>query len=80
MLIEVHDNGPGILAMDMEKIFDPFYTTKDVGKGSGLGLAVTREIITKHGGAITVESGPGRGVTFFISLPLRVEAEQKQGV
>lgn len=79
VLIEVRDNGPGISAMDMEKIFDPFYTTKDVGKGSGLGLAVTREIITKHGGAITVASAPGRGAAFFISLPLRVEAEQKHG-
>uniref|UniRef100_UPI0040560EA8 ATP-binding protein n=1 Tax=Candidatus Electronema sp. TaxID=2698783 RepID=UPI0040560EA8 len=69
VLIEVRDNGPGIAAMDMEKIFDPFYTTKDVGKGSGLGLAVTREIIRKHGGEITVESEEGRGAAFLIRLP-----------
>ncbi len=69
--IEVRDNGPGIAAVDMEKIFDPFYTTKEVGKGSGLGLAVTREIITKHGGAITVESAQGQGAAFFISLPVK---------
>ncbi|WP_417909882.1 sensor histidine kinase [Candidatus Electronema sp. PJ] len=70
VLIEIQDNGPGIAAMDVEKIFDPFYTTKDVGKGSGLGLAVTREIITKHGGEITVESEEGHGATFLIRLPL----------
>ncbi|WP_417915882.1 sensor histidine kinase [Candidatus Electronema sp. JC] len=69
-LIEVRDNGPGISAMDMEKIFDPFYTTKDVGKGSGLGLAVTREIIAKHGGEISVESEEGRGAAFLIRLPV----------
>ena len=72
LFIEVRDNGPGISAMDVEKIFDPFYTTKDVGKGSGLGLAVTREIIHKHGGEITVESEQGHGAAFFIKLPLRL--------
>lgn len=70
LCIEIRDNGPGISAMDVEKIFDPFYTTKDVGKGSGLGLAVTREIISKHGGEITVESEQGHGAAFFIRLPL----------
>jgi len=69
-LIEVRDNGPGIAAIDIEKIFDPFYTTKDVGKGSGLGLAVTREIIRKHGGEIAVESEQGHGAAFFIRLPV----------
>ncbi|CAK8712202.1 histidine kinase [Candidatus Electronema aureum] len=71
VLIEVIDNGPGIRAVDLERIFDPFYTTKDVGKGSGLGLAVTREIIAKHGGKITAESEEGHGATFFIRLPLK---------
>ena len=74
LLIEISDNGPGIAAVDLEKIFDPFYTTKDVGKGSGLGLAVTREIIAKHGGEITVESEPGQGAIFSIRLPLRGNA------
>jgi two-component system NtrC family sensor kinase len=76
IVIEIRDNGPGISAMDVEKIFDPFYTTKDVGKGSGLGLAVTREIITKHGGEITVESEQGKGAAFFIRLPMKL-AESK---
>ena len=73
MLIEVIDNGSGIAAVDLERIFDPFYTTKDVGKGSGLGLAVTREIIAKHGGKITAESAEGHGATFSIRLPLKIE-------
>jgi signal transduction histidine kinase len=73
VLIEVIDNGPGIAAVDLERIFDPFYTTKDVGKGSGLGLAVTREIIAKHGGKITAESAEGHGATFSIRLPLKIE-------
>ncbi|WP_417913271.1 sensor histidine kinase [Candidatus Electronema sp. TJ] len=77
-LIEVRDNGPGIAAMDLEKIFDPFYTTKDVGKGSGLGLAVTREIISKHGGTITVESEEGRGAAFFIRLPVSLAAARQE--
>jgi signal transduction histidine kinase len=77
-LIEVRDDGPGISPVDVEKIFDPFYTTKDVGKGSGLGLAVTREIIAKHGGRITVESEPGHGAAFFIRLPLNLAAAKQQ--
>jgi signal transduction histidine kinase len=76
LLIEVRDNGPGIAAVDVEKIFDPFYTTKDVGKGSGLGLAVTREIVAKHGGEITVESAEGRGAAFFIRLPVNLAASK----
>ncbi len=75
-LFEVRDDGPGISLVDVEKIFDPFYTTKEVGKGSGLGLAVTREIIAKHGGTITVESEEGRGAAFFIRLPLNLVASR----
>jgi two-component system, NtrC family, sensor kinase len=76
LVLEIRDSGPGIAAVDIEKIFDPFYTTKDVGKGSGLGLAVTREIITKHGGEITVESEPGKGAAFFIRLPVSLAASK----
>jgi len=68
--LEISDNGPGIPEAIRKKIFDPFFTTKDVGQGSGLGLAVTREIITKHGGSIEVESREGEGTTFVISLPV----------
>ena len=67
--LEVEDNGPGIPPEIITNIFDPYFTTKDVGQGSGLGLAITHEIITKHGGNISVESEPGKGTKFIISLP-----------
>lgn len=68
--LEVEDNGPGISAEIRKKIFDPFYTTKDVGQGSGLGLAISREIIDKHGGVISVESDEGAGTKFIINIPM----------
>ena len=67
--LEVEDNGPGIPPEIITSIFDPYFTTKDVGQGSGLGLAITHEIITKHGGDISVESEPGKGTKFIITLP-----------
>ena len=60
--------GGGIPADKLEKVFDPFFTTKPVGQGTGLGLSVVHGIITKHGGAIRVESPVGEGATFYISL------------
>ena len=67
--LEVEDNGPGIPPEIITSIFDPYFTTKDVGQGSGLGLAITHEIITKHGGNISVESELGEGTRFVITLP-----------
>ncbi len=67
--ILVSDNGPGIPLADQKKIFDPFYTSKDVGKGSGLGLFIVHDIIESHGGTITVDSRLGEGTTFIIWLP-----------
>lgn len=67
--LEVSDDGCGIEKEDLNRIFDPFFTTKDIGEGSGLGLAVSREIIEKHSGTIHVQSSRGKGSTFIISLP-----------
>ena len=67
--ILIEDNGPGIPDEIREKIFDPFYTTKDVGHGSGLGLYIVHDIIEMHGGTLRVESRPGSGTTFIIWLP-----------
>jgi signal transduction histidine kinase len=67
--ILVSDNGPGIPPQAQEKIFDPFYTSKDVGKGSGLGLFIVHDIIESHGGTISVDSRVGEGTTFIIWLP-----------
>jgi signal transduction histidine kinase len=67
-LVQIGDDGPGIPAGSRERIFDSFYTTKDVGRGTGLGLATARRIVVdRHGGALTVESEPGRTV-FSVGL------------
>jgi CheY-like chemotaxis protein len=64
------DNGPGISAENLSKIFNPFFTTKPVGEGTGLGLSLAYGIVREHGGTITAESPPGGGVTFTIDLPV----------
>jgi two-component system NtrC family sensor kinase len=68
--IEIEDTGDGIAAENIEKIFEPFYTTKEPGKGTGLGLSVSYHIVKEHGGDISVESQEKRGTKFVIKLPL----------
>lgn len=68
--VEVSDNGPGIPKDNLEKIFLPFYSSKEYGKGTGLGLSIAKRIITEHKGKISVKSSPGKGTTFIISLPV----------
>jgi signal transduction histidine kinase len=65
----VQDSGIGMSDEIKEKIYTPFFTTKDVDQGTGLGLAVVHGIVTAHGGAIRVESAPGKGARFEIQLP-----------
>jgi PAS domain S-box-containing protein len=69
LTIEVADSGTGIAPENVAKIYDPFYTTKGVGRGTGLGLAVSYGIVQEHSGHISVESTPGHGTTFRITLP-----------
>lgn len=70
-IIEVEDNGPGIAAERIGRVFEPFYTTKKVGEGTGLGLSVSYFIIaTTHGGTMSVTSTPGSGTCFRVGLPL----------
>ena len=64
---EVRDNGAGIKPEHVEKIFDPFFTTKK--HGTGLGLFVTRKLVTDHGGTVTFESKAGDGTVFWVELP-----------
>jgi len=66
--IRITDQGTGIDPEDIEKIFDPFYTTKRAG--TGLGLSVAHQIIVQHGGVIKVERNPDRGMTFTVLLPV----------
>jgi PAS domain S-box-containing protein len=73
VLLEVRDTGCGIPQDVLEQIWDPFFTTKKVGHGLGLGLSVTYNIVRRHGGRIQVESRPGQGSKFTVSLPLQQE-------
>jgi two-component system NtrC family sensor kinase len=69
--IAVIDTGCGIPAKDLQRIFDPFFTSKEVGKGTGLGLSVSHGIVKAHGGTIRVDSAVGEGSTFCIYLPIQ---------
>jgi signal transduction histidine kinase len=69
--IVIADTGPGVDAAISEKIFEPFYTTKPEGEGTGLGLYLCRKIMSEHEGSLNFESTPGQGSRFVIRLPLR---------
>jgi two-component system NtrC family sensor kinase len=80
LTVEVSDSGMGIAPENVAKIYDPFYTTKGVGRGTGLGLAVSYGIVQEHSGHISVESNPGRGTAFRITLPTAHARAQLQPV
>jgi two-component system, NtrC family, sensor kinase len=65
----VRDTGCGMPESDVQKAFQPFFTTKAVGKGTGLGLFLSRETVLAHGGSLALESEAGRGTTVTITLP-----------
>lgn len=71
----IQDSGKGIPQEIQHKIFEPFFSTKDVGMGTGLGLAVSYAIVKRHGGKIQVQSEPGQGATFTVLLPFVAEAD-----
>ncbi len=71
VLISVRDNGPGIPQKILDKIFQPFFTTKPTGQGTGLGLSLAYDIVKAHGGEIKVETKEGEGTEFVIFLPLK---------
>jgi len=77
--IAFEDSGPGIAPEHRDRIFDPFFTTKPEVSGTGLGLSVSLGIVQSHGGTIEVETEVGRGSTFTISLPMRLEDESAGG-
>ncbi len=65
----VRDTGTGMASETLERIFDPYFTTKEVGKGTGMGLSIVHGIVASHGGAVSVESAPGSGTSVFVLLP-----------
>ncbi|HTF57941.1 MAG TPA: ATP-binding protein, partial [Planctomycetota bacterium] len=69
VLVTVADTGRGIPRRELGKIFEPFYTTKEGGRGMGLGLSISASILQNHGGRLRVSSRPGRGTTFTVELP-----------
>ena|SRR5688572_4548182 len=73
VLISVKDNGNGIPQNILDKIFQPFFTTKPTGQGTGLGLSLTYDILKAHGGEIRVETKDGDGAEFTINLPYRYQ-------
>jgi signal transduction histidine kinase len=77
VILAVQDEGMGIAADDQERVFDKFFRSAEAASaigGTGLGLAVAREIVETHGGSINVQSEPGEGSRFWIELPLRAPA------
>ena len=75
-MLTVNDTGYGIPRHLMDKIFDPYFTTKDTGEGTGLGLSVVQGIVKAHGGTITVDSEAGKRTTFHVYLPI-IQGEEK---
>nr|MBA3950022.1 histidine kinase [Acidobacteriota bacterium] len=69
-VIEVADTGVGIPSEHLARIYDPFFTTKPIGRGTGLGLSITYGIVQEHGGTLACDSVEGKGTRFTLMLPL----------
>lgn len=78
--LSVSDTGAGMTPEIMERIFDPYFTTKKKGEGTGIGLSVVHAIVTQHGGTVLVESEPGKGSAFHVYLPSTRASEEKQKI
>ena len=77
-VLEISDTGVGIPPENIEKLFQPFFTTREVGSGMGLGLSITHGIIKRHSGEVRVNSKVGKGTTFIIRLPLKAKTNQSE--
>lgn len=70
VVLSVTDTGPGIPDDVAPRVFDPFFPTKEIGHGTGQGLAIARAIVDRHGGTLTFRTRAGRGTTFYVRLPV----------
>ncbi|MBQ9246645.1 HAMP domain-containing protein [bacterium] len=75
VIVEIEDNGKGMDSETMDKVFNPFFTTKPVGQGTGLGMSISYKIIKNHQGDIRVESTPGKGSKFIVTLPINLDRD-----
>ncbi len=75
--VRISDDGSGMSPETLARVFDPFFTTKEPGRGTGLGLATSYDIVTRHGGSISAQSDPGIGTVFTVELPLEPEVVEK---
>ena len=75
--IEVKDNGSGIPSTHIKKIFQPFFTTKPTGQGTGLGLSLSYDLVKAHGGELSVSSVEGEGSEFIIQIPIITSENEK---
>jgi CheY-like chemotaxis protein len=78
--LAVADGGSGIPPEVLERMFDPFFSTKEIGQGTGMGLSIVHGVVHDHGGHVLVESGRGTGTTFRVLLPLAAEEASEAGV
>jgi signal transduction histidine kinase len=76
--VEIRDNGPGIPSEVLPRIWDPFFTTKDVGEGTGLGLSIVHELVERHGGSIECATKLGEGTTFTVKLPRQMAVTERK--
>jgi DNA-binding response OmpR family regulator len=78
VVFDIADNGPGLDAQVIDRLFEPFVTTRPVGQGTGMGLAISYAIISQHGGTIQVASASGQGATFRVAVPIRRDARVRE--
>ena len=78
MVLEIEDNGPGLPSVDIDKLFDPFFSTNNSGEGMGLGLAIVKRYIDTYNGVIEARNNPDSGAVFTIKFPVSQNPGEKQ--
>jgi signal transduction histidine kinase len=79
VILEIRDNGPGMAPEVSDRVFEPFFTTKATGRGHGLGLPITQQLVQRNGGTIDLDTALGEGTTFLLHFPVSAAAESSRG-